>query len=133
MASFGIRLLEQADILVPVPLYRVRLWRRRYNQSAELARVIARHSGVGARNDILKRVRPTRPQVGLTASQRRRNVEGAFAVADAVRPDVAGKRVILVDDVITTGATVNACASALKRACAEQVDVLAFSRVVDQG
>ena len=132
MAFSGNELLEGADLLIPVPLYRVRLWRRRYNQSAELAREISKQANVEVRHDILKRVRPTRPQVGLTASQRRRNVEGAFSVTDFSRPAVAGKRVVLVDDVITTGATVNACASALRRACAEHVDVLAFARVVDQ-
>lgn len=132
MAHSGRHLLRRADFLIPVPLYRMRLWRRRYNQSAELARAIGRYADVDVRHDLLQRVRPTRPQVGLTASQRRRNVEGAFAVADASRSAIAGKRVVLVDDVITTGATVNACASALRRACAEQVDVLAFARVVDR-
>ncbi len=132
MAQSGRDFLNCADILIPVPLYRMRLWRRRYNQSAELARAIGQCADISVRHDVLQRVRPTRPQVGLTASQRRRNVDGAFAVADALRPVIAGKRVVLVDDVITTGATANACASALRRACAEQVDVLAFARVVDR-
>lgn len=132
MAYSGRELLDVADVLIPVPLYRIRLWRRRYNQSAELARAIGLSANVEVRHDILKRVRSTRPQVGLTAGQRRRNVEGAFAVTEISQPAIAGKRVVLVDDVITTGATANACASALRRACAEQVDVLAFARVVDQ-
>lgn len=132
MTHAGDDLLEDADFVVPVPLYPMRQWRRRYNQSALLANSVARRAGIGVRHNILKRVRPTRPQVGLTASQRRRNVSGAFAIVDAARQEVAGRQIVLIDDVITTGATVNACAKALRSGCAESVDVLAFARVVEQ-
>ncbi len=132
MTQAGEDLLQEADFVLPVPLYSMRLWRRRFNQSALLANSIADQTGLGVRHNILRRVRPTRPQVGLTAVQRRRNVSGAFAIADAVRQDVVGRRVVLIDDVITTGATINACAQALRSGFAESVDVLAFARVVEQ-
>ena len=132
MAHAGTDLLREADFVVPVPLYPMRLWRRRFNQSALLANSVADRTGISVRHNILRRVRPTRPQVGLTANQRRHNVSGAFSIADAVRQDVAGRHIVLIDDVITTGATVNACAQALRAGCAEGVDVLAFARVVEQ-
>lgn len=131
MARAGAGLLAQAHVLVPVPLYRVRLWRRRYNQAALLAQRIGEAARVPVRTDLLVRARPTRPQVGLSAGQRRRNVAGAFAVPDARVAEVAGRRIVLVDDVITTGATIEACVKCLRRASAESVDVLAAARVID--
>lgn len=129
MARAGADILAGADLLVPVPLHRGRLWARRFNQSVLLAAAVAAASGHTLAPDGLARVRATRQQVGLTADQRRRNVAGAFAVADAWRGGVAGRRVVLVDDVITTGATVEGCARTLHRAGAAGVDVLAFARV----
>jgi len=112
-----------------VPLHRFRLWRRRYNQSAELARRLA---GDWKRNYdpfALIRARATASQGAMSgAKARRRNVLGAFKVPDPAK--VQGKRVLLLDDVLTTGATVEACARALKRAGAEQVHVLVLARVV---
>lgn len=131
MARAGAELLADADCLIPVPLYRLRLWQRRYNQSALLARWAGRAAGVPVRTDLLMRTRATRPQVGLTASQRQRNVSGAFMVPDRLAGDVAGRRMVLVDDVITTGATIDACARCLRRAGADRVDVLAFARVIE--
>lgn len=131
MARAGADLLAGADFLVPVPLYRFRMWRRRYNQAALLARWAGEAAGVPVRADLLRRTRPTRPQVGLTASQRKRNVSGAFAVPGPLVGEVAGRRVVVVDDVITTGATVDACVRCLRRAGAESVDVLAVARVID--
>ena len=131
MARAGAELLADADCLVPVPLYRLRLWRRRYNQSALLARWAGRAASVPVRSDLLVRTRATRPQVGLTASQRQRNVSGAFAVPERLAGAVAGRRIVLVDDVITTGATIDACARCLRRAGAASVDVLAFARVIE--
>lgn len=131
MARSGQCLLAEADCLVPVPLYRFRLWRRRYNQAALLARWAGAAARVPVRTDLLVRTRPTRPQVGLTGTQRRRNVSGAFAVPDHLVPEVAGRRIVLVDDVITTGATVDACVRCLRRAGAASVDVLALARVTD--
>lgn len=132
MARAGAELLADADCLVPVPLYRLRQWRRRYNQSALLARWTGQVAGVPVRTDLLVRIRATRPQVGLTASQRQRNVSGAFAVRDHLAGEVTGRRIVLVDDVITTGATVDACGRCLRRAGAASVDVLALARVIGE-
>jgi ComF family protein len=127
----GRELLAQSDLIAPVPLHRFRLWKRRYNQSAELARALSRLGGLPVDPFALRRVRST-PSQGLmpSASARRRNVRGAFTVPDKYRSAVDGKRVLLVDDVLTTGATANACAKTLKRAGAQQVCVLALARVV---
>jgi ComF family protein len=131
MARAGRELLEQADMLVPVPLHWRRGWSRRYNQSGALAAVIGRQSGVKVTSEVLRRVRPTQQQIGLSRSERASNVQGAFKVAVGRQSEIRGRRVILVDDVLTSGATADACARALLRAKAAQVDVLVFARVVD--
>lgn len=125
----GRELLAGSDVLMPVPLHRARLWRRRYNQAAELARALSRCSGLPLDVLSLRRTRRTPSQGEMPSAQaRRRNVRGAFAAERGAA--VAGKRIVLVDDVLTTGATVNACAKALKRAGAAEVYVLALARVV---
>ena len=106
-------------------------WSRRYNQSGALARVIERQTGVKTVSEALCRVRPTQQQIGLSRSQRATNVQGAFKVAAQRQSEIQGRRVVLIDDVLTSGATVDACARALLRARAAQVDVLVFARVVD--
>jgi ComF family protein len=131
MARAGREILDGADLLVPVPLHWRRAWHRRYNQSGALGRAIERASGVKLRGDILQRVRRTEQQVGLSRPQRASNVQGAFKVSPERQGEIAGRRVILIDDVLTSGATVDACARALLRAKAAQVDVLVFARVVD--
>jgi ComF family protein len=131
MARAGQQLLGEADVLVPVPLHWRRGWSRRYNQSGALARVISRQSGVKLATEALRRVRATEQQIGLSRTQRASNVQGAFEVAPERSADIEGRRVVLVDDVLTSGATTDACARALLRASAAQVDVLVFARVVD--
>lgn len=132
MARAGAELLAEADLLVPVPLHRWRLWRRRFNQAAALALVVSRVSGKPCDTDALARVRRTRSQVGLTRTQRRENLQGAFKVPDAARPRLDGRRVVLIDDVLTTGSTANAASRALLRGGAKSVDVLCFARVVTE-
>src|SRR6516164_2647084 len=131
MARAGTQLLDGADMLIPVPLHWRRAWRRRYNQSGALARVIERQTGVKVRGDVLHRVRATEQQIGLSRPQRASNVQGAFAVSAAGKAELQGRRVVLIDDVLTSGATLDACARALLRAKAAEVDVLVFARVVD--
>jgi ComF family protein len=131
MARAGQELLTEADWLIPVPLHWRRAWHRRYNQSGALARAIERQSGVKVRGELLARVRATEQQVGLSRPQRASNVQGAFRVSADRQSEVQGRRVVLIDDVLTSGATVDACARALLRAKAATVDVLVFARVVD--
>ena len=131
LAQAGAELLADADLLVPVPLYRSRLWWRRFNQSALLAQGLARRTRVAADCFVLKRARATVSQVGLSAAQRKRNVAGAFRVEAARKHIVKDKKIVIVDDVITTGATVEACARVLKRAGAARVDVVALARAIE--
>ncbi len=130
MARAGRELTAEADALVPVPLHWRRLWARRFNQAAALAGAISTISGVPVLHDVLKRVRATPQQVGLSKTQRADNVQGAFRVPDDHKASVAGRRIVLVDDVLTSGATVDTCARVLLRAGAAHVDVLVFARVV---
>jgi ComF family protein len=134
-------ILDQAEVLAPVPLHFRRLWRRGFNQSLVLARAWAGHAdgrtGGGARPllapNLLKRLRHTRPQVGLALQARQDNVAGAFAVHPRQAGLVRGRRVVLVDDVYTTGATVGECAQVLKNAGAASVTVVALARAPGRG
>ena len=127
----GQELLADADLLAPVPLHRRRLLRRGYNQAALLAVGVARATGVATVPDLVERVRPTPSQQGLTRAQRQTNVTpSAFRLHRRHAARVEGRRVVLVDDVYTTGATVGACAEVLRRGGAERVDVLTLARVV---
>ena len=127
LVGAGQELLADADLIVPVPLHRWRLLSRRFNQAALLAREVSRLSGVPCDPLALVRVKPVPAQVGLSAAERRRNLAGAFK---APRPQrLEGRRVVLVDDVMTTGSTAGACARVLRRAGAGRIDVLALALV----
>ena len=130
LARAGATLAGEADLIAPVPLHRWRLFWRRYNQAAMLALALGRVAGRPVLPDLLQRRRATPSQGGLGRRARQLNVRGAFALRPAHGNRIAGRRVLLVDDVLTTGATVGACARALKRAGASGVDVITLARVV---
>jgi ComF family protein len=131
LAAAGAELAADADWIVPVPLHRWRLLSRGYNQSAVLAAAVARETGRPWLPDTLLRVRATRSQQGLSAAEREANIDAkAFAVRLRHRDRIAGAKVLLVDDVLTTGATLTACTAALRDAGAARVDALALARVV---
>lgn len=131
MARYMAPLLAHSDgdaVLVPVPLHRSRLWKRGFNQSALVARELSRRSAVPTDPLILRRTRRTPALKGMSPAQRRKTVGGVFKVAKA--PSVDGRTVILVDDVLTTGSTAEACARALQRAGAARVELITWARVV---
>ena len=130
MARFMAPLVGESEerLLVPVPLHRGRLWSRGFNQSALVARELSRRLGIAVEPSVLRRTRRTPPLKGMSPMQRRKTVAGAFAIAD--RAAVAGKTIILVDDVLTTGSTAEACARTLRRAGAARVELVSWARVV---
>jgi ComF family protein len=138
LARFCARLMAQAGhefwatdaLIVPVPLHRARQFSRRYNQSTELARALGRLTGLPVDPLLVIRKKNTRQQVGLSGDARRRNLAGAFACHLSASGRLKGRRVVLIDDVITTGTTVKAVTQALKTAGAAHIDVLSFARVV---
>jgi ComF family protein len=121
---------DKDSILAPVPLHRWRIWTRGYNQSALVASALADRTGVKADLGLLKRVKATPPLRNMNRRERALAVRGAFALADGRKPSIAGRKVILVDDVFTSGATADACAAVLKRSGAAAVDIICWARVV---
>ena len=119
---------QEDAILIPVPLHRTRLWTRGFNQSALVARELSKRLNIAADPMVLRRTRRTPPLKGMSSLQRRKTVAGAFRVAD--KATVAGKTIILVDDVLTTGSTAEACARALKSAGAARIELVSWARVV---
>jgi ComF family protein len=131
MARAGADLLREADLLVPVPLHRARLFHRRYNQAGLLASAVGRIAGRRCLLDALLRRRATASLGQKSATERAAEVAGAFLVRPSRAGQLTGKRVLLIDDVMTSGATANACAATLLAACAASVDVLVAARVPD--
>jgi len=130
MARTGADLIADADIIAPVPLHWTRLFRRRFNQAALIVRELGRNAATDFVPDLLVRKRRTPTQAGLNYSGRTRNVRGAFKIAPGRRAGLKDKRVLLIDDVMTTGATLTACAHVLLRGGAAATDVLTLARVV---
>jgi ComF family protein len=131
MARAGAALLGEADLLVPVPLHPRRLAQRRYNQSALLAAALARSAGRPWVPDALIRARKTAPLGELSAAARLEAVRGAFQIKERARASLVGRRVLLIDDVMTSGATLSACSDALLGAGVLRVDALVAARVPD--
>jgi ComF family protein len=130
MARAGRELLADCDVIVPVPLHRGRLVARRFNQAAELARALGLETARPMLPNALRRKRRTAQQVGLDKAARQANMKGAFEVTTPGKAELLGKRVLLVDDVYTTGATASAATRALRRAGAREVEVLTFAMAI---
>jgi ComF family protein len=130
MNQAGAELVAEADLIAPAPLHWTRLAARRFNQAAWLAQALGKLSGKKVAYAALARVKGGKSQAGMDAGQRRRNVSGAFRVRPESRRLIAGKNILLIDDVFTTGATAEACARALKRGGAARTDVVTLARVV---
>jgi ComF family protein len=133
MARAGRDVLNDATLLIPIPLHRRRYWGRRFNQAGVLADAIGKQTGCAVAAHFLKRIKSTQSQVGLTRNERLKNLQGAFSVATKHRRHIAGARIVLVDDVMTTASTANAAARVLLRAGAASVDVLVFACVAKAG
>lgn len=130
LARYGASLTAQADMIAPVPLHRWRLWRRRFNQSALLAHALARQTSLPCHADLLARPRATAQQKGLSVQGRKDNVRAAFIVRPQYLETVKEKTVVLIDDVFTSGATLNECAKTLRKAGAARVFALTLARVL---
>lgn len=124
--------IDESWLVVPVPLHPRRLWQRGFNQAALLAREIARSRGAKLVVDGLRRRKPTPVLGGLGRKARARVLAGALAVNPSRKAAIRGARIVLVDDVLTSGATTNACVAALKRGGAEKVVIACFARVLDE-
>lgn len=125
-------MLDETDILIPVPLHPRRLWKRRFNQSALLAQVLARARGRLCLPDAMRRLRATPPQKGLSRNERHKNVRGAFGIPARHAETLRGKNVMILDDVFTSGATLNECARVLKKAGVAKVFIITLARVTHE-
>jgi ComF family protein len=131
MIRAGQDVIDEADCIAPVPLHWSRFLKRRYNQAALLAKAVAKESGKTIMPRLLRRRKPTHTQVGLSREARERNLQGAFLINEKIRPFIKDRTVLLVDDVMTSGATLGAASRALLRGGAKAVNVLVFARVTE--
>lgn len=129
----GAEMLDQADVLLPVPLHPWRLLKRKYNQAAVMAAALSKDTNIPIIYDGLRRTRSTPPQGHLSSKERYRNVKSAFAVNEKQKARMRGKSIVLIDDVYTTGATVNECTKALYKAGVARVNILTLARVARDG
>lgn len=127
----GDEITRQAELIVPVPLHWRRLFARRYNQSALLAKAISSQTGIKCEMQALMRKKNTPPQASLTRKERFKNIKGAFALNPGLKGLIKDKTILLIDDVTTTGATLNECAKILKKGGADKVFVLTLARIVE--
>lgn len=130
LATAGRELLAKTDIIIPVPLHYFRFVQRRYNQSALLAHALSGKTGIRHLHNALNRTRRTVSQTGLSRAQREKNVRGAFSINKRYASEIKGKYILLVDDVMTTGATLEQCAKTLLKSGAMQVNVLTLARTL---
>lgn len=130
LAKAGADLIAHSDIIIPVPLHYWRFVKRRFNQSALLAHALSKKTGVKNITNALKRTRHTAPQTGLTKAQRKDNVKGAFMVNPRYAGSIKGKNILLIDDVLTTGSTIEQCSKILLKAGAMQINVLTLARAL---
>lgn len=131
MIRAGAVLVENADIIAPVPLHRMRMLKRKYNQSAELARYVSKNSKAAYVPDLIIRHKSTKQQNGMTAKERQENQSGAFKINPRYANNIIGKKVLLIDDVLTTGATLGECSRVLREANTKQIDVLVLACVAN--
>lgn len=131
MSVAGRTLIEDCDVIIPVPMHRLRLWQRRFNQAACLAYELSRLSGKPLMTQALRRVKRTKPQPGLSRNERADNLQGAFLADGPEAFRLSGLKILLIDDVLTSGATGNACTRALLRCSAKKVDLLCFACVAN--
>jgi ComF family protein len=131
MSFAGKELIQQSDLIVPIPLYKSRLWERRFNQSALLAKRLSEKTQIPYECSILRRQKKTRSQVGLTSKERYQNLKNAFVIEETKRNKLEGKSILVIDDVITTGATINSAAIALKKSGASSVNILSLAIVTN--
>lgn len=122
--------IESSDLIIPVPIHFMKRLKQKYNQSELLAQKISKISGVKCEPRILKKIKQTSPQEGLSGIQRRKNVIGSFGIDDTYKYLLKDKRILLIDDVFTTGSTVDECSKILKKHTAKEVIVLTLARVV---
>ena len=122
--------IESSDLIIPVPIHFTKRLKRKYNQSELLAKKISDISNVKYEPRILDKIKQTSPQEGLSGNQRRKNVIGSFGVNEKYKHLLENKRILLIDDVFTTGSTVNECAKVLKKHSAKEIIVLTIARVI---